>query len=116
MCSQCSKIVNFTNDILGTCAKLHARSNSFQHDRDADIPIRAILHGWQAVTKKYALDPLWATLRHADEMIWSRCRPTERLVVLRLLNLMLRVCNSTCSILMSVRVKNGNPFRRSDHN
>lgn len=87
----CSKMVNYTKEILGQCSKLQLRGTANQKVRDADIPIRAVLHGWTAVTEKYSLDPLWTALRHADELVFSKCAPMERLVVLRNLTKMLRV-------------------------
>lgn len=92
-CTQCkcSKILNFSNLILGRCSKLQLPDHTTQRLRDADIPIRAILQGWNAVTRKYLLDPLWCALRHADEVLLSKCGNIERLVVLHLLCLMLRV-------------------------
>jgi hypothetical protein len=88
---KCCRLVNISNEILGQCSKMQLRNTANQRLRDADIPIRAILHGWNAVTKKYSLDPLWAALRHADEIIFSKCAATERLVVLHILCLILRV-------------------------
>jgi hypothetical protein len=90
---KCCPLVTFTSEILSKCSTLTLQNTAHQTARDADIPIRAILHGWNAVTRKYSLDPLWSNLRHADEVIMSKCAPMERLVVLRNLCLMLRVCH-----------------------
>lgn len=65
---------------------------SNQKARDADIPIRAILHGWDAVTSIYTLDPIWTILRAVDEAAFSvYCGATERLAVLWVVSLLLRV-------------------------
>ncbi|KAH8597278.1 hypothetical protein B0O99DRAFT_618434 [Bisporella sp. PMI_857] len=87
---KCSKIKNFTSELLSQCARLQLQNKANQPARDVDILIRAVLHGWHTVTRKYLLDPLWAMLRHADEMIFSKCEAIERLLVLRNLALMLR--------------------------
>ncbi|KAG9245752.1 hypothetical protein BJ878DRAFT_500101 [Calycina marina] len=93
---KCSKIKNFTSQLLDQCCNLQIQTTANQSFRNADIPIRAVLHGWQAVTRKYLLDPMWSMLRHADEIIFSKCGATERLVVLRNLSLQLRYkVNST---------------------
>jgi hypothetical protein len=88
---QCAKTFRFSNQILGQCSRLKLQTSPTHQVRDADIAIRAVLNGWNAVTKKYALDPLWAILRHADEAIFGRCDAIERLAVLRVMILMIRV-------------------------
>lgn len=65
---RCSKIKNFTSQLLSQCSNLQIQTTANQNLRDADIPIRAVLHGWHAVTRKYLLDPMWSMLRHADEV------------------------------------------------
>jgi hypothetical protein len=90
--SCCCNNVRFGNELVSQCSKLRLQSSVNQAARDADMAIRAVLHGWNAVTSKYALDPVWATLRHADESMFSKCdAATERLVCLRLVCLTLRV-------------------------
>lgn len=79
-CSQmtqcsCSKIKNFTSQLLSQCSNLPLKPTPNQNLRDADISIRAVLHGWHAVTRKYLLDPLWSMLRHADEVVNSHNLP-----------------------------------------
>lgn len=88
----CCKIVLMSNELLRQCSRLRLQNTLNQKARDADIAIRAVLHGWNAVTEKYALDPVWATLRQADEALFCKCfSSTERLVCLRIVNLKLRV-------------------------
>jgi hypothetical protein len=89
----CCRTILLSNELLAQCSKLQLQNTSNQKVRDADIPIRAVLHGWNAVTERYALDPVWQTLRHADNAMFSKCfSSTERLVCLRLVALKLRVC------------------------
>jgi hypothetical protein len=88
---RCGTIFHFSNQILGQCSRLQLQTSPTHRIRDADIAIRAVLHGWTTVTKKYALDALWAILRHADEAIFGNCGSIERLAVLRVMISMLRV-------------------------
>ena len=93
MAQCCYKTILLSNELLAQCSKLQLQNTSNQRIRDADIPIRAVLHGWNAVTERYALDPVWQTLRHADNAMFSQCvTPMERLVCLRVVCLKLRVC------------------------
>lgn len=88
----CCRSILFSNELLAQCSKLQLHNTTNQRIRDADIPIRAVLHGWNAVTERYALDPVWQTLRHADNAMFSKCFSlTERLVCLRGVSLKLRV-------------------------
>lgn len=88
---QCCGSIRFTNEILQRCSKMQLRGTVNQRARDADIAIRAVLHGWEAVTQKYLLDPVWAVLRLVDQAVFSTCGRTERLALMRLMILMLRV-------------------------
>ena len=88
----CSKTIMLSNELLAQCSKLQLQNSSNQEARDADIAVRAILHGWNAVTERYALDPVWQTLRHADTAMFRKCAsPTERFVCMRVVLLKLRV-------------------------
>jgi hypothetical protein len=89
----CAKRQHFANQILSQPSKLKLQNSPHHPVRDADIGIRAIAHGWKAVTEKYALDPLWATVRHADEGIFNHCTPAARLAIVRQLIVLFRVGN-----------------------
>ena len=56
-----------------------ARDDLTTREDDEDILIRAIVHGWDAVEKKHYLDLVWRLFRHADETLWYRIRPIDRL-------------------------------------
>lgn len=90
---QCCGSIRFTDEILQRCSKMQLRNTNSgtQKSRDADIAIRAVLHGWEAVTQKYLLDPVWAVLRLVDQAVFINCARVERLAILRLMILMLRV-------------------------
>jgi hypothetical protein len=68
---------------------------SIDPERDADIVIQAIVHGWQAVERSHSLDSAWHLLRYIDQNIFSCCGSVERLAILRLLRLKVQV-NAFC--------------------
>ncbi|KAL4912640.1 hypothetical protein BDW62DRAFT_13169 [Aspergillus aurantiobrunneus] len=86
----CCKQLLYMNDMLGRFALTCTRSMADQRIRDADIAIRAVVHGWDAVSHLYPLDPVWTMLRTADEAVWRSCGAVERLSILRVVSLMLR--------------------------
>ena len=88
----CCRQILLTNELLAQCSKLQLQNTVNQRTRDEDIAIRAVIHGWNAVTERYALDPVWQTLRHADAAMFVKCFSlTERLVCMRGVCLKLRV-------------------------
>lgn len=74
---------------------------SVDPERDADIAIRAIVHGWQAVERCHSLDSAWYLLRYIDQNIFSCCGSVERLAILRLLRLKLQV-NDFCFLFHKI--------------
>ncbi|KAL4932508.1 bZIP transcription factor [Aspergillus undulatus] len=86
----CCKQLLYMNDMLGRFALTCTRSMADQRIRDADIAVRAVLHGWDAVGHLYPLDPVWTMLRTADDAVWRNCGAVERLAVLRVVSMMLR--------------------------
>ncbi|KAF5001147.1 hypothetical protein FDECE_11043 [Fusarium decemcellulare] len=48
-----------------------------------DIAIRVVLEGWDTVEHQGYITESWRKLRAVDELGWKKCRPTERLAVLR---------------------------------
>ncbi len=62
-------------------------------NKDADIVIRAIVHGWSNVEQNCQLDPAWQILRRIDEQVMFRLGSIERLAILRIARLkLLQVC------------------------
>ncbi|KAL3481370.1 hypothetical protein BJX99DRAFT_164258 [Aspergillus californicus] len=86
----CCKQIHYMNDMLGRYTLPCTRTMADQGIRDSDIAIRAILHGWDAVSHLYPLDPVWSMLRTSDEAVWRNCGALERLSTLRVVSLMLR--------------------------
>ena len=56
-----------------------ARDDLTTREEDEDILIRAIVHGWDACEKVHYLDLVWRLFRHADETLWNRIRPIDRI-------------------------------------
>lgn len=90
LCECCKSILDL-NKLLGDCTPSHSLRSVNQQEMDADIPIRAVLHGWPAVENLYTLDPVWTIMHVADESIWRHCGIVERLAILRVVSSMLRV-------------------------
>ncbi|KIW89836.1 uncharacterized protein Z519_09265 [Cladophialophora bantiana CBS 173.52] len=55
-----------------------------------DVPIRALIEGWDAVAKRAPLHPSWQILRRIDETLFSMCPNTERLAILRAMHTLLQ--------------------------
>jgi hypothetical protein len=58
---------------------------------DGDIPVSAVLHGWDTVNARRPLDAGWKVLRQFDQNIFVGCGIAERLAVLRIMRLMCHV-------------------------
>jgi hypothetical protein len=54
---------------------------------DGDIPISAVLRGWDAVEARRPLDVGWKVLRQFDQTIFRGCGIAERMAVLRMMRL-----------------------------
>ncbi|RMD44580.1 hypothetical protein DV735_g472, partial [Chaetothyriales sp. CBS 134920] len=60
-------------------------------DTDSDdVPIRALLHGWDAVQRRGRLHPTWQLLSRIDEMLFSNMPKPERLAMLKAMHLLLQ--------------------------
>lgn len=55
-----------------------------------DIPVRALLEGWDVVAKRGPLHPSWKILRRIDETLFSICPNTERLAIMRAMHTLLQ--------------------------
>lgn len=54
-----------------------------------DIPIRAILYGWDTVADLVDLSPTWQALRRIDEQLFAPCAKVERLGIMCMMYLQL---------------------------
>ncbi|KIW70385.1 hypothetical protein PV04_02658 [Phialophora macrospora] len=55
-----------------------------------DVPIRAVLEGWDAVARRAPLHPSWQILRRIDETLFAMCPNVERLAILRAMHTLLQ--------------------------
>ncbi|OCT50105.1 bZIP transcription factor [Cladophialophora carrionii] len=55
-----------------------------------DVPIRALLEGWDAVASRAPLHPSWQILRRIDETLFAMCPKVERLAILRAMHTLLQ--------------------------
>lgn len=61
-------------------------------DDDADIAIRAVLNGWNSVGQTNSLDDGWESISMVDQHAFLSCGLIERLAILHVMRLKLRVC------------------------
>jgi hypothetical protein len=55
-----------------------------------DIPVRAIVEGWDSVSQEMELPASWKIMRRIDEQLFKKSGLKERLAILRTLHLMLQ--------------------------
>jgi hypothetical protein len=55
-----------------------------------DVPIRAVLHGWDSIGESWELPPFWQIIRQLDENLFFMFDPIERLGVFRIVHLLMR--------------------------
>ncbi|KIY02292.1 uncharacterized protein Z520_02430 [Fonsecaea multimorphosa CBS 102226] len=60
-----------------------------------DVPIRALIEGWDAVAKRAPLHPSWKILRRIDETLFAMCPNTERLAIMRAMHTLLQFHTSS---------------------
>lgn len=74
---------------------------------DADIAIRAVLNGWNSVRQTDALDDGWESISKVDQHAFISCGLIERLAILHVMRLKLRVCIAPLlnSDLLTMRAK-----------
>ncbi|CAK7231398.1 hypothetical protein SBRCBS47491_007917 [Sporothrix bragantina] len=57
---------------------------------DEDVPVRAVLQGWQAVEEAGLLTAAWKKLKAVDELCFASCDNVVRLAVLTMMHIFLR--------------------------
>ncbi|KAJ3549812.1 hypothetical protein NM208_g315 [Fusarium decemcellulare] len=69
----------------------HSQADAVIEDdfRFDDIAIRVVLEGWDTVEHQGYITESWRRLREVDELGWKKCRPTERLAVLRFIYMLM---------------------------
>ncbi|KIW19074.1 hypothetical protein PV08_03364 [Exophiala spinifera] len=64
-----------------------------------DVPVRALLEGWDSVAKRGPLHPSWQILRQIDENLFCTCPDTERLAVMRAMHALIQFHTESTSQL-----------------
>ncbi|KAK1613514.1 hypothetical protein BDP81DRAFT_336852 [Colletotrichum phormii] len=77
------------NQVLAKRCRISKEAHAVEDANDEDIPVRALLEGWDAVARSRPLSKLWRKLRRVDELCFMTCPPTERLAILRTMHLLL---------------------------
>ncbi|KAL0930315.1 bZIP transcription factor [Colletotrichum truncatum] len=67
-----------------------------------DIPVHAVLHGWDSISQSGKMTPLWKRVRQLDEMCFSGCGQPERLGVLFMIHLLMRAYTDPTPMKSSV--------------
>lgn len=77
-------------EALSVRQRLPSEIMKFEDAYAEDIPVRAILEGWDAVETLYGgtLPPLWQKLRSIDEIVFHGMAIKERLACLRVMHLL----------------------------
>ncbi|TQN66616.1 hypothetical protein CSHISOI_08823 [Colletotrichum shisoi] len=78
------------NQVLAKRCRISRRAHAAEDADDEDIPVRAILEGWEAAARPRPLSRLWKKLRRVDELCFQVCPPAERLAILRMMHLLLQ--------------------------
>ncbi|KAF9876684.1 bZIP transcription factor [Colletotrichum karsti] len=78
------------NQVLAKRCRISQEAHVAEDASDEDVPVRALLEGWDAVAKSRPLSKLWKKLRRVDELCFSSCPKTERLAILRTMHLLLQ--------------------------
>ncbi|TDZ15683.1 hypothetical protein Cob_v011509 [Colletotrichum orbiculare MAFF 240422] len=68
-----------TGEMLGT-----------EYQVSEDIPVHAVMHGWDSLAHSVRMTPLWRKVRQLDELCFSACGQAERLAVLFMVHLLMR--------------------------
>lgn len=84
-----TKLFQFAMETLDKVLELCKDDLWCSREQDDDITIRAVFHGWRATDD--FLDPGWQCLRQIDERLFSFLGDVERVAMLRVMRLELRV-------------------------
>jgi hypothetical protein len=77
------------NETLQKPTKLSAEDMAVEEYNAEDMPVRAIVEGWDSLERAGKMTPTWRKLRVADEMCFASCGNVERLAAMRLCHLLL---------------------------
>ncbi|EWY83370.1 hypothetical protein FOYG_13201 [Fusarium oxysporum NRRL 32931] len=77
------------NETLVKPTKLSAEEMAIEEYNAEDIPVRAIIEGWDSIERAGKMTPTWRKLRRADELCFTNCADTERLAAMRICHLLI---------------------------
>ncbi|KAF2416420.1 hypothetical protein EJ08DRAFT_576436, partial [Tothia fuscella] len=82
----------YANQVLTRPAPLSREINELEDSAADDMPVRALIEGWDSVKKRYGgrLPPSWQKLRRIDEVIFGTCNIRERLAMMRIMHSLMR--------------------------
>ncbi|KAI8274170.1 hypothetical protein K4K60_010004 [Colletotrichum sp. SAR11_57] len=78
------------NEILKEPFPLTKAMLELEYQVSEDIPVHAVLHGWDSLSQTGRMTPLWKKVRQLDELCFAGCGPPERLAVLFMIHLLMR--------------------------
>ncbi|KAF4817339.1 hypothetical protein CGCSCA5_v005835 [Colletotrichum siamense] len=78
------------NEILKEPFPLTKAMLELEYQVSEDIPVHAVLHGWDSLSQTGRMTPLWRKVRQLDELCFAGCGPPERLAVLFMIHLLMR--------------------------
>ncbi|KAK0375450.1 hypothetical protein CLIM01_07208 [Colletotrichum limetticola] len=78
------------NEILQEPFALPDASIRMEGETVEDVPVHAVLHGWDSLAHTGRMTPLWRKVRQLDELCFSACGHAERLAVLFIIHLLMR--------------------------
>ncbi|KAK1985583.1 hypothetical protein LZ30DRAFT_809178 [Colletotrichum cereale] len=78
------------NEILGEPFVLSDAVLNLESETSEDIPVHAVVHGWDSLAHSGKMTPLWRKVRQLDELCFSACGQAERLAVLYMIHLLMR--------------------------
>ncbi|KAK2674304.1 hypothetical protein RAB80_009288 [Fusarium oxysporum f. sp. vasinfectum] len=77
------------NETLVKPTKLSTEEMAIEEYNAEDIPVRAMIEGWDSIERAGKMTPTWRKLRRADELCFTNCADTERLAAMRICHLLI---------------------------
>jgi len=77
------------NETLQKPTKLSAEEMAVEEYGAEDMPIRAIVEGWDSLERAGKMTATWRKLRVADELCFANCGNTERLAAMRICHMLI---------------------------
>ena len=91
-CYRCEIQWTASNAVIHRACHLSSKDIDFRDDLDGHIIITAVTEGWNEASTNFQLDALWDCLRELDTGCFLISGPVERIVILRMLRRLFKVC------------------------